>query len=96
VIHQLSPAQTAGRAHADAIRIEARAILRSDEDRAEGGYDPGPGNPCGGPDSALWIAGALAALELGAVYLDGELCVLNEDGTTSFSGMQAAADSGGL
>jgi ATP-dependent DNA ligase len=41
------------------------------------------------------IATALAALRLGAADLDGELCVLNEDGTTSFSGLQAATDSRG-
>jgi DNA ligase D-like protein (predicted ligase) len=41
------------------------------------------------------IAAALAALGLGAAYLDGELCVLNADGTTSFSGLQAATDSRG-
>jgi DNA ligase D-like protein (predicted ligase) len=38
------------------------------------------------------IAQAIEALELGAAYLDGELCALNADGTTSFSGMQAATD----
>jgi DNA ligase D-like protein (predicted ligase) len=37
-------------------------------------------------------AQALAALELRAAYLDGELCALREDGTTSFSAMQAATD----
>jgi hypothetical protein len=28
--------------------------------------------------------------DLGSAYLDGALCVLNEDGTTSFSGMAAS------
>jgi DNA ligase D-like protein (predicted ligase) len=40
-------------------------------------------------------AGALAGLgrRLGTAYLDGELCALRGDGTTSFSAMQAASDS---
>jgi DNA ligase D-like protein (predicted ligase) len=38
------------------------------------------------------IAQAMAALELGSAYVDGELCALNADGTTSFSGLQAATD----
>jgi DNA ligase D-like protein (predicted ligase) len=37
-------------------------------------------------------AQALTTLELGAAYLDGELCVVRSDGTTSFSAMQAATD----
>jgi bifunctional non-homologous end joining protein LigD len=41
------------------------------------------------------IAEGLRALDLGSTYLDGELCALNEDGTTSFSGMQAATDTVG-
>jgi DNA ligase D-like protein (predicted ligase) len=36
------------------------------------------------------IEAALASMKLGNAYLDGELCALNEDGTTSFSGMQNA------
>jgi ATP-dependent DNA ligase len=38
------------------------------------------------------IAESLRKLDLGSVYLDGELCALNADGTTSFSGIQAATD----
>jgi bifunctional non-homologous end joining protein LigD len=38
------------------------------------------------------IAEGLRKLDLGSAYLDGELCALNEDGTTSFSGIQAATD----
>jgi DNA ligase D-like protein (predicted ligase) len=41
------------------------------------------------------IPEALRELDLGSAYLDGELCALNEDGTTSFSGMQAATDTVG-
>jgi bifunctional non-homologous end joining protein LigD len=40
-------------------------------------------------------AAALAALKVGNAYVDGELCAMRPDGTTSFSGMQAASDSGG-
>jgi DNA ligase D-like protein (predicted ligase) len=38
------------------------------------------------------IARALAALDVEAAYLDGELCAVLPDGTTSFSLMQAATD----
>jgi ATP-dependent DNA ligase len=38
------------------------------------------------------IAAALAALPLGESYLDGELCALRPDGTSSFSLMQQAGD----
>jgi DNA ligase D-like protein (predicted ligase) len=41
------------------------------------------------------IAAALGALELGSAYIDGELCVLNDDGTTTFSGMQGASHAHG-
>jgi bifunctional non-homologous end joining protein LigD len=41
------------------------------------------------------IAAALSAMNLGSVYIDGELYALNPDGTTSFSGMQAATDERG-
>jgi len=41
------------------------------------------------------IPAALAVLGLGDVYLDGELCALNPDGTTSFSALQAATDERG-
>jgi bifunctional non-homologous end joining protein LigD len=40
------------------------------------------------------IAAALAKLTVGAAYLDGELCGVRPDGTTSFSMIQAASDSG--
>src|ERR1700730_6121893 len=40
-------------------------------------------------------AAALTEVELGNAYLDGELCTVRPDGTTSFSGMQAASDAGG-
>jgi DNA ligase D-like protein (predicted ligase) len=40
-------------------------------------------------------AQAFSALNLGGAYLDGELCALRDDGTTSFSAMQAASDSRG-
>ena len=40
-------------------------------------------------------AAALAALNVHNAYIDGELCAVRPDGTTSFSGMQAASDSGG-
>jgi bifunctional non-homologous end joining protein LigD len=41
------------------------------------------------------IAASLAGLKLGNAYLDGELCALRPDGTTSFSGLQAATDTPG-
>ena len=40
------------------------------------------------------IAAALAKLPVAAAYLDGELCGVRPDGTTSFSMIQAASDSG--
>jgi DNA ligase D-like protein (predicted ligase) len=40
------------------------------------------------------IAAALARLQVDAAYLDGELCGVRGDGTTSFSMMQAASDAG--
>jgi bifunctional non-homologous end joining protein LigD len=40
------------------------------------------------------IAEAVAHLNAERAYLDGELCGLNPDGTTSFSAIQAASDSG--
>ena len=40
------------------------------------------------------IAAALTKLPVDAVYLDGELCGVRPDGTTSFSMIQAASDSG--
>jgi DNA ligase D-like protein (predicted ligase) len=39
-------------------------------------------------------AEALRGLPAGRAYLDGELCAVRPDGTTSFSAMQAATDSG--
>jgi len=39
-------------------------------------------------------ARALAALGKQSVYLDGELCAMRTDGTTSFSELQAATDEG--
>jgi bifunctional non-homologous end joining protein LigD len=42
----------------------------------------------------LPMVGALKALGLTSVYLDGELCFVRPDGTTSFAGMQAASDAG--
>src|SRR5947209_2752652 len=38
------------------------------------------------------FADALKALPVGRAYLDGELCAVRPDGTTSFSLMQAATD----
>jgi bifunctional non-homologous end joining protein LigD len=43
------------------------------------------------PDTAA----ALSALKLENAYIDGELCAVRSDGTTSFSAMQAASDGGG-
>jgi bifunctional non-homologous end joining protein LigD len=40
------------------------------------------------------IAAALAELPVDAAYLDGELCGVRPDGTTSFSMIQAASDTG--
>jgi DNA ligase D-like protein (predicted ligase) len=40
------------------------------------------------------IAAALKELPVGTAYLDGELCGVRPDGTTSFSIIQAASDSG--
>ncbi len=40
------------------------------------------------------IAAALKDLPVGTAYLDGELCGVRPDGTTSFSIIQAASDSG--
>lgn len=40
------------------------------------------------------IAAALAALPVKSAYLDGELCGVRPDGTTSFSIIQAASDAG--
>ena len=40
------------------------------------------------------IAAAVAALPADQAYLDGELCGVRPDGTTSFSLMQAASDTG--
>jgi bifunctional non-homologous end joining protein LigD len=40
-------------------------------------------------------AATLAALNVNNAYIDGELCAVRPDGTTSFSGMQTASDSGG-
>ena len=40
------------------------------------------------------IAAALEKLPVGRAYLDGELCGVRPDGTTSFSMIQAASDSG--
>jgi bifunctional non-homologous end joining protein LigD len=40
------------------------------------------------------IAAALKKLPVGNAYLDGELCGVRPDGTTSFSMIQAASDSG--
>ena len=40
------------------------------------------------------IAAALEKLPVGTAYLDGELCGVRPDGTTSFSIIQAASDSG--
>jgi ATP-dependent DNA ligase len=40
-------------------------------------------------------AEALSALAVGNAYVDGELCALREDGTTSFSVTQAASDDRG-
>jgi bifunctional non-homologous end joining protein LigD len=40
------------------------------------------------------IAEALAELPVGSAYLDGELCGVRADGTTSFSMIQAASDAG--
>ena len=37
-------------------------------------------------------AAAIANLKTRAVYLDGELCALDENGVTSFAAMQAATD----
>jgi ATP-dependent DNA ligase len=39
------------------------------------------------------IAAALKNLPVGTAYLDGELCAVRPDGTTSFSMIQAASDS---
>jgi bifunctional non-homologous end joining protein LigD len=39
-------------------------------------------------------AEALHELKCGRAYLDGELCAVNPDGTTSFARMQAATDTG--
>jgi ATP-dependent DNA ligase len=41
------------------------------------------------------IAGVLAMLKPGNAYLDGELCAVRPDGTTSFSGLEAATDEPG-
>jgi ATP-dependent DNA ligase len=38
-------------------------------------------------------AQGLSALALGSAYIDGELCALRDDGTTSFSAIQAGTDS---
>src|SRR5207248_3155396 len=40
------------------------------------------------------IAEALARLPAQSAYLDGELCGIRQDGTTSFSVIQAASDAG--
>jgi ATP-dependent DNA ligase len=40
------------------------------------------------------IASAVSQLEANQAYLDGELCGVRPDGTTSFSMMQAATDAG--
>src|SRR5215204_7242111 len=40
------------------------------------------------------IAEALAVLPVRSAYLDGELCGVRSDGTTSFSMIQAASDAG--
>ena len=37
-------------------------------------------------------AHAIAGLRARAAYLDGELCAVNKDGTTSFAELQAATD----
>jgi hypothetical protein len=42
------------------------------------------------------IAAALKNLPVGAAYLDGELCGVRPDGTTSFDMIQAASDSGNV
>jgi hypothetical protein len=38
-------------------------------------------------------AQGLSELALGSAYIDGELCALRDDGTTSFSAIQAGTDS---
>ena len=38
------------------------------------------------------IASALAKLQVKSAYIDGELCAIRPDGTTSFSDLQAATD----
>jgi bifunctional non-homologous end joining protein LigD len=40
------------------------------------------------------VARAVAALDVRSAYLDGELCAVRSDGTTSFAAMQAATDEG--
>jgi ATP-dependent DNA ligase len=40
------------------------------------------------------IAAAIASLRARQAYLDGELCGVRPDGTTSFSAIQAASDAG--
>ncbi|MGC1885834.1 MAG: ATP-dependent DNA ligase, partial [Stellaceae bacterium] len=40
------------------------------------------------------IAASLEKLPVGRAYFDGELCGVRPDGTTSFSIIQAASDSG--
>jgi len=40
------------------------------------------------------IASALSSLPAAQAYLDGELCGVRPDGTTSFSMIQAASDAG--
>ncbi|MBV9593696.1 MAG: hypothetical protein JO147_07880 [Actinobacteria bacterium] len=42
------------------------------------------------PDTAA----TLSALKVGNAYIDGELCAVRPDGTTSFSAMQGASDGG--
>ena len=41
------------------------------------------------------IAEALSGLRADRTYLDGELCAVRPDGTTSFAAMQAATEFGG-
>jgi len=65
------------RMHARLERGEARLLTRTGLDWT---------------DKYPRVARALAALVVDAAYLDGELCAVLPDGTTSFSQMQAASD----
>jgi ATP-dependent DNA ligase len=67
------------RIHARLVRGEARLLTRTGLDWT---------------DRYEATAEAISALAAQTAYVDGELCAVRSDGTTSFSEMQAATDEG--